>query len=305
MKRSLRSLLKWSLILAFSPCLVGMLAAAPKKLLVVTVTTGFRHSSISTAEKVLTQLAKDSGKFTVDFAQQPPNEPQGPRKPSLPKNPTAEDTEKFKAAEADYAAKLKDYEAKLESYRKAQAESLKKLSPESLKHYDAVVFANTTGDLPLPSNQALIDWIRSGKAFIGMHSASDTFHGFHPFVDMLGGEFLTHGAQATVDCQNQDPKHPACQHLGSVWTVHDEIYIMKSFERPRVSGVLGLNQHPNDKKPGDYPIAWCRNFGKGRIFYTSLGHREDVWENPIYQKHILGGIEWALGLAKHKVKHAP
>mgnify|MGYP000969841567 CR=1 FL=1 len=305
MKHSLRSLLRWFLILALCPGFIGMVSAAPKKVLVVTVTTGFRHSSISTAEKVLAQLAKESGKFTVEFVQQPGNEPQAPRKPSLPQNPTAEDTEKFKTAEAEFASKQKDYEARLEIFRKAQADALKKLSKESLKTVHAVIFANTTGDLPLPDNQALIDWIRSGKAFIGMHSASDTFHGFRPFVDMLGGEFLTHGAQATVECQNQDPQHPACQHLGKTWTVHDEIYIMKSFERPRVSGVLGLNQHPNDKKPGDYPIAWCRNFGKGRIFYTSLGHREDVWENPVYQKHILGGIHWALGLAKHKVKHAP
>ncbi|MBL9170747.1 MAG: ThuA domain-containing protein [Verrucomicrobiales bacterium] len=305
MKSSLRSLLKWSIYLALCPGLVGLLDAAPKKLLVVTVTTGFRHSSIPTAEKVLTQLAKDTGMFTVDFVQQPPNEPQAPRKPSLPKNPKAEDLGKHKEAEAAFPAKQKEYEAKLQAFREAQTEALKKLSRKSLRKYHAVVFVNTTGDLPLPDNQALIDWIHSGKGFIGMHSASDTFHGFRPFVDMLGGEFLTHGAQATVDCLNQDPKHPACRHLGPSWTVHDEIYIMKSFERARVSGVLGLDKHPNDKKPGDYPIAWSRNFGKGRIFYTSLGHREDVWENPIYQKHILGGIEWALKLSNHKVTHAP
>ena len=293
------------LLLTICPLLAPDLTAAPKKLLVVTVTTGFRHSSISTAEKVLSRLAQESQAFTVDFVQQPPNEPQAPRKPTLPKQPSAADTEKFKAAEADYALHRLAYASAHAAWTAAQADALKKLSPASLKHYDAVVFANTTGDLPLPSNQALIDWIHSGKAFIGMHSASDTFHGFRPFVDMLGGEFLTHGAQATVECLNQDPKHPACQHLAASWTVHDEIYIMKSFERARVSGVLGLDKHPNEKKPGDYPVAWCRNFGKGKIFYTSLGHREDVWENPIYQKHILGGIKWALGLSKHKVTHAP
>ena len=79
-------------------------AAKPKKLLVVTVTTGFRHSSISTAEKILSKLASESGDFTVDFVQQPPNEPQSPRKPALPKNPTAADQETLKAAEAAFPA---------------------------------------------------------------------------------------------------------------------------------------------------------------------------------------------------------
>lgn len=279
--------------------------AAAKKLLVVTTTAGFRHSSISTAEKVLAKLATESKAFTVKFVQQPPNEPSAPRKPSLPKNPTAEDQEKFKAAEAAFSAKESEFKSAHEAWVKLQAEALKKLSADSLKNYDGVIFANTTGDLPLPDNQAFINWIASGKAFIGMHSASDTFHGFRPYIEMLGAEFLTHGAQATVDCINQDPEHPACKHLEKAWKVHDEIYIMKSFERSRVHGLLGLDKHPNEKTPGDFPIAWCRNVKKGRVFYTSLGHREDVWENPVYQKHILGGIQWALKQQKRKVEHTP
>lgn len=280
-------------------------SAAPKKLLVVTVTTGFRHSSISTAEKVLSQLADKTHAFTLDFVQQPPNEPQAPRQPSLPKNPTPEDQSKFDAAKGAYEAAMKDYTAKHAVWEQGLKQALSKLSATSLKSYDGVIFANTTGDLPLPDNQAFVDWVRSGKALIGMHSASDTFHGFRPYVDMLGAEFLTHGAQATVDCINQDPKHPACAHLKPIWTVHDEIYLMKSFTRARVHGLLSLDKHPNNQTPGDYPIAWCRAVGKGKIFYTSLGHREDVWENPVYQDHILGGIRWALGLSKKRIQHEP
>jgi type 1 glutamine amidotransferase len=77
-----------------------------------------------------------------------------------------------------------------------------------------------------------------------------------------------------------------------------------------VHGLLTLEAHPNDKTPGDYPIAWKKEFGQGRVFYTSLGHREDVWDddpgmkgrkNPPetakeYQQHILGGIKWAMGM---------
>lgn len=250
-----------------------MEAKDPKKLLVVTVTKGFRHSSIPTAEKVLGELAAKSGEFTVDYCRQ---------------------------SEGDKEIK-------------------EKMSLENLKKYDGVIFANTTGDLPI-DRDGFLKWLKSGKAFIGMHSATDTFRGhkpLDPYVDMIGGEFLTHGAQAKVDCVNQDAAHPACRHLDAKFTVFDEIYILNGFERNKVHGLLGLQQHPNEKITGDYPIAWCKEYGKGKVFYTSLGHREDVWdantpanfkrENSkevaeAFQKHILGGIRWALGLQKGDAK---
>ena len=250
--------------LVFCLLIASAQAATPKTLLVVTVTKGFRHSSIPTAEKILADLAKTSGAFTVDYARN-------------------------------------------------DQEIADKMSPEALKHYDGAIFANTTGDLPLPDRQAFIDWIKSGKAFVGMHSASDTFHGFPPYIEMLGGEFQTHHAQVKVDCQNHDLKHPATRHLGAAFTVFDEIYLQKNFHRDQVHVLLALDAHPNEKTPGFYPIAWCKEFGSGRVFYTSLGHREDMWESDTpekfkrenskeiseaYQKHILGGIQWALGLEK-------
>jgi len=243
------------------------LAQTPKKLLVVTVTKGFRHSSIATAEKVLGALAQKDGSFSVDYVRN-------------------------------------------------DQEMAEKMTAESLKRYDGVIFANTTGDLPLPDKRAFLDWIKSGKAFIGMHSATDTFRGHEPldpYVEMIGGEFKTHGAQVEVECINQDPQHAACRHLGPSFKLKDEIYILNGFQRSKVHGLLTLDKHPNEKTPGDYPIAWCKEYGKGRVFYTSLGHREDVWdtdtplnfkrENPrevseAYQKHVLNGIKWALGLEK-------
>ena len=87
---------------------------------------------------------------------------------------------------------------------------------------------------------------------------------------------------------------------------------MTSFDRASVHGLLTLDKHPNTKEPGDYPVAWLKKVGKGRVFYTSLGHREDIWSaewkagsgerkntpevSEAYQKHLLGGIRWALGL---------
>src|ERR1035441_6194257 len=228
--------------------------AAPKKVLVVTVTLGFRHSSIPTAEKVIAELAKESSAFTVDYARVEPNDPQ------------------FKGDDG------KRDDAKVNTAIKAVL--AEKMSPEALKQYDAVIFANTTGDLPLPDRQAFLDWIKSGKGFVGMHSAADTFHGFAGYLDMVGAEFKAHAAQLEIQPINQDPECPACAHLGKDWKVFDEIYQMKNFDPAKVHGLLTLDKKPdvNDPSPGVYPVAWCKEYGKGRVFYTSLGHREDVWD---------------------------
>jgi type 1 glutamine amidotransferase len=244
---------------------------APKKVLVVTATYEFTHSSIPLGEKVLAELGKNSGAYTVvDYIRSGP-------KPSDPD----------KAVEKE----------KVEAWKnKVKADFADKMSAEGLKKYDAVIFCNTTGNLPLPSVDGFLDWIKNGGNFIGMHAASDTFHGSPAFIEMLGGEFKTHGPQVKVECINQDPEHPATKHFGKTYEIYDEIYQFKSFYRNRVHGLLTLDKHPNDKTPGDYPVSWCKMVGKGHVFYTSLGHREDVWESPEYDKHILGGIKWALGL---------
>jgi type 1 glutamine amidotransferase len=271
---------------------VTSLHAAPKKLLVVTTTTGFRHSSIPNLEKVLAQLGQDSGEFTVELVQQPPGKPA-----ALKKDATDGEKAAFKTAEDAWEASLKA--------------ALQKLSPESLKNYDGVVFASTTGELPLPDPQGLLDWIKAGHAFIGIHAASDTFHKWPGYIDMLGGEFAHHGPQVGVECLNEDPQHPANAQLGKTWTIsQEEIYQFKNYDAAKVHDLLILDQHPENRSPGHFPVSWCRPFGAGKVFYTSLGHREDVIDadpdlkdrknsvaiSKAYQQHVLGGIEWALGL---------
>jgi type 1 glutamine amidotransferase len=290
-------------------------AEAPKKVIVVTVTTGFRHSSIANAETTLAQLARESGQFTVEFVRQPDGEPVAPTAPRLGER--GEDDPAYQAALARYIADERAYHGAHAAWMTEVAAVLQKLSPAGLANYDGVIFANTTGDLPLPDKQGFVDWVASGKAFIGTHSASDTFHEFPPYVAMLGGEFRTHGPQVTAQCLNHDPTHAACTPLPAVWTVYDEIYELNGFERARVHGLLSLDRlaldgDGNTQTPGDYPISWNRIHGSGRVFYTALGHREDVWDplwpepggrrnSPAvarqFQQHLLGGILWALGLA--------
>lgn len=280
------------LVAATMACLLGVAApraaAAPKRVLVVTTTTGFRHSSIPTAEKVLGELAQQSGAFTVEYARVEPTDPQFKGPDGKP------DRAKVKEAIGQVLAE--------------------KMNPDALKNYDTIIFANTTGDLPLPDKQAFIDWVKNGGGFVGMHSATDTFHSFAPYLDMIGAEFKQHEAQVEVAPINQDTECPVCRHLPAEWKVFDEIYQFKNFDRTKVHGLLTLDKHPNNKTPGDYPISWCKEYGKGRVFYTSLGHREDVWDpnapdrkNPkevaeAYQKHILEGIKWAAGLETWNAK---
>jgi type 1 glutamine amidotransferase len=277
--KKLIAVLSIALLVAFS------VQAAPKRLLVVTTTTGFRHSSIPTAERILSQLAQSRGEFTVDFVEQPAGKP---------KDPVADP-----GAEEQWEQSLKA--------------ALQKLSPASLQNYDGVAFVSTTGDLPIPDKQGFLDWIKAGHAFIGIHAASDTFHGWPGYIDMLGGEFKRHGRQVSVDCLNQDPENPATAGLPKVWTIQqEEIYQFKNYDPAKVHDLLILDKHPETGAPGHYAVSWCKSYGDGRVFYTSLGHREDVWDadpslpdrknspeiSKAYQAHILGGIEWALGLKK-------
>jgi uncharacterized protein len=272
-----------------------LLQAAPKKLLVVTTTTGFRHASIPTLEKVLSQLAKDSGAFTVDFVQQPPGHAATGFPAKLKANATPEEKKAFDDAEAKWNESLKI--------------ALQKLSPENLKNYDGVVFASTTGDLPIPDKQGFLDWIKAGHAFIGIHAASDTFHGWPEYIEMLGGEFARHGKQVGVECLNQDPANPATAALGKSWTIsQEEIYQFKNYDPAKVHDLLIMDKHPENGSAGHFAVAWCKDYGKGKVFYTSLGHREDIIDadpnlkdrknsveiSKVYQAHLLGGIKWAL-----------
>ena len=291
--------MKTLLSLLAATLIATTLHAAPKKLLVVATTTGFRHASIPTMENMLSQLAKDSGEFTVDFVEQPP----GHAATGFPAKLKADATDAEKAA---FATNEAAWNASLQLV-------LQKLSPDNLKNYDGIIFASTTGDLPIPDKQGFLNWIKAGHAFIGLHAASDTFHGWPGYSDMLGGEFMKHGKQVGVECLNQDPQNPATAHLGKSWMIsQEEIYQFKNYDPTKVHDLLIMDKHPETGAAGHFAVSWCKDYGAGKVFYTSLGHREDILDgdpaikdrkndtaiSKAYQQHVLGGIEWALGLKK-------
>jgi type 1 glutamine amidotransferase len=196
----------------------------------------------------------------------------------------------------------------------------KMFEPDKIGEWDAFVF-ETTGNLltqggteksPAMSpegEKALYDAIRGGKGFLGMHCAADTFGHFaprnkgadDPYIQMIGGEFLSHGAQQEVDIEITAPRFPGVGvgfgSSGRSFRIKDEWYSLKNIADDLhvimvqvTKGMEGWEyQRPN------YPITWARAHGKGRVFYTSMGHREDVWENPMYQGLLLGALGWATG----------
>lgn len=183
-----------------------------------------------------------------------------------------------------------------------QARVLVVTHTEGFSHTSIPVAESTISALGQRSDLgSLLNWIGEGHGFAAMHSAADTYHDAPAYIDMLGNEFLTHGEQAMVDARVETAAHPASSPLGQRFRVFDEIYRFTRSNRGEVTMLLSLDRHPADGlpqagEPADLPLAWARSYGQGRVFYTALGHREDVWQNVLYQQHILGGIRWVLGL---------
>lgn len=174
------------------------------------------------------------------------------------------------------------------------------VTAEGLMPFDAVAFLNTTGDLGIPNVAVFLEWLRAGHGFFGAHSASDTYHNEAGYLDMLGGEFNRHGDQTTVDLRVENSSHASVSHLGSTFRILDEIYKFSGNDRGQVNVLLSLDRHPNDGLPeqgqaGDLLLAWFKPYGNGRVFYTALGHREEVWQDARYRQHVRGGLEWVLG----------
>jgi len=273
-------------------------APAPARLLVVTVTTGFRHGSIATAEPVLEQLGRESGLFHVDFLRLPPGRPGRPPEPKRAPDTSDVEWEKQQAA----------HKEALEQHRVADAawfaglkdQFARAFAPEALAQFDGVVFASTTGDdLPIPDLPAFLDWVRGGKAFIGVHAATDTLKRTDAYVDFIGGAFAGHPWNAggehgfVVD----EPGHRLVAMFPERFRWKDEIYQYdQRFKPENVRVLLSLDMAAsNPKEPWHVPVSWIRAEGKGRVFSTNLGHNDATWKDPTFQKHLAEGIAWALG----------
>jgi uncharacterized protein len=191
----------------------------------------------------------------------------------------------------------------------------------NLDQYAAFAFY-TTGDLTQPANDGsppmtaqgkrrLLDAVAQGKGFVGFHAATDTFHSpgnqaeVDPYIAMIGGEFVTHGAQQEASLHAVSGffyKNIGVPAEGLSFT--DEWYTGKNFARDLhviLAQETRFMKGDAYRRP-DFPQTWARLHGKGRVFYTSLGHREDVWTNPFFQAIAQAGIGWALGRFDFDIK---
>jgi uncharacterized protein len=174
------------------------------------------------------------------------------------------------------------------------------LSLATVRAHKAMLFF-TTGELPVPSavRQAIFQHVHDGAGFIGVHSATDTWYAVPEYRGLIGGVFDGHPWHRRVTVVVEDRTHPATRHLGAAFDITDEIYQFRDWSRERVHVLLRLDPRSVDvgrgKRPdGDYALAWTRHHGKGRVFYTALGHEPAVWADERFRAHLLGAIEWVL-----------
>jgi type 1 glutamine amidotransferase len=239
------------LLIGLALCAVVTTAAqAPKKVLYLTYSAGYRHDVIPLSMQILPEIGKKNG-FDV-------------------------------VATKDLAF----------------------LTPEELKKYDGVVFY-TTGELPISDADKanLLAWVKSGKAFIGIHCATDTFYKWPEYGEMIGGYFDGHPWHQEVKVKVEDANTQATRALPNPWVLTDEIYQFRNWDRSKLHVLLSLDTSTVDLKKngvkrtdGDFANAWTKTYGDGRVFYSALGHRAELWQSPEYQQFLAGGIRWALGL---------
>ena len=185
---------------------------------------------------------------------------------------------------------------------------------KNLEYFDAVVFY-TTGELPMNDEQkaALLSFVREdGKGFIGIHSATDTFYQWPEYGEMIGGWFDQHPwntFQAPILVEDSD--FAATRHLPKSFTMRDEIYQMKNWSRDKVRVLMRLDESKlvkNDKMhrtDGDFAVTWIKSYGKGRVFYSTLGHVEEAYDNPDIKTMYIEGIKWALGMTPGTTESHP
>jgi type 1 glutamine amidotransferase len=242
----------------------------PRKILIFSRTTGFRHSSIPVGIKAITMMGDKTGAYTA----------------------LATEDESF-------------------------------FEPAKLKAFDAVFMLNTTGSNTVDPfrpksgtkeeadnreemlKKSLVDFVSSGKGLIGVHAATDTYKNWKQYNVMMGGAFAAHpwNAGDTVSIKNLDPTHPINAAFGGHgFDVKDEIYVFRAgtalpTERRYLLSLDGskMDLKRGNRKDGLYPISWISTFDKGRTFYCSLGHNNEIYWNPAILKHYLAGIQYALG----------
>jgi type 1 glutamine amidotransferase len=180
---------------------------------------------------------------------------------------------------------------------------------KNLNYFDVLVFASTTGELDMDASQKqdMMSFIKDdGKGFVGIHAALDTNYTWPEYGEMIGGYFDQHPWMTfNAPIINEDPSFPAVRHFPHEFVKYDEIYQPKDWSRDKVNVLLSLDPAKLDynnpkvhRADHDFAVAWTKMYGKGRVFYSTLGHTEESWQDPDIRTMYFEAIKWALGMTE-------
>ena len=188
---------------------------------------------------------------------------------------------------------LRDILEKMGDFEVTQSADLDALKAETIKNYDAVLFYGSgldfaDGEPGKEQEKGLCDFVRNGGAFVGIHSASDSFKKSNAYWELLGGRFAGHGG-GTFKVFIYDPDHPITKGLTG-FEIQDETYSHDYHKHMVIRSLIRMDQGKERQCMG-----WVQPYGKGRVFYSALGHGREAWTNPAFQRFVVRGIYWALG----------
>jgi type 1 glutamine amidotransferase len=257
------------LLVAIGPVGGTHAAGAKKRLLAIGEEKGYRHESVSHALATIERLGRETGLWDTTIRT---------------------DTEALTKKKLEYNAK-------------------------NLNDFDAVLFY-TGGTLEMDDQKKadFLSFIRDeGKGFIGIHSATITFTDWPEYGDMIGGYFDEH-PWGTFDAPIivEDPAFPGMNQWPRSFVLKDEIYQIRNFSRDKVRVLMRLDPNKVDlssprvhRKDRDFAVTWAKRYGKGRVYYSTLGHPEQNWDRPEMQTMYVGAIQWAMGLVDADVTPRP
>jgi type 1 glutamine amidotransferase len=172
-------------------------------------------------------------------------------------------------------------------------EDLSAITASTLGGYDVLFFALTSGELPFTEEQktAIVNFVKSGKGFLGAHSATDTLYEWPDYGSIVGAYFKEHPWTQPGTVIVEDPSHPAASGLGDRFAITEEFYTFRDNPRPRVHVLLRLDAGSVGGS-GDFPLAWVQSYGEGRVYYNALGHFAETWSDPRFQQQLAAAIRW-------------
>lgn len=169
--------------------------------------------------------------------------------------------------------------------------------PEALR---VVIFLSTSGDVLTPEGRKnLREYVTAGGGFMGVHAAACTEYDWPYYGDLLGARFARHPELQPGVVAVEDHGHPATEHLGPRWPFTDEWYDFRSSPRGSVRVLASADEssYAGGGMGADHPLVWCREArapGGGRVFYTALGHSREAYADPVFRRHLLGGLRYVM-----------